>query len=448
MFPGVRSMSRILIVCFDGLNRKAVEKYNLEELKQVEYGDVITGSGMLSAALWSSFVTGEPPTKHGIVGWKNEALDNPSYFEDQGFKTIVSHAEKPIVQYFPFLDPRWKSMYLGIEHKPKEEIIRRNRQVFLESLEKIKSLEYDLFLVCFMLIDNLAHIGSLDEDAYHLAESWVRQLKEYGKPDWTLIIGDKDPHHHHPGYYSSSRKLKLDNPYWRDFYRIITGVMDMLKATAKSNEIIEEALRRYKKIGVAFSGGTDSLVLLHLVLAYKPDIPVIFVNTYHQFPETYEFVREIKEKWNLNLYEFKAERNRYVEFKEKYGDSKDFYIQCCLYHKIQPLLNGIKELGLDALFVGIRGVEHEERAKEKVFSPRDNPPHTRVHPLLHWTRQNVLDYVMFYDLPTNPLYRIGYTSLGCFPCTQPNPDPSKHERFGRARVREAHMRVLREAGYT
>jgi len=222
----------------------------------------------------------------------------------------------------------------------------------------------------------------------------------------------------------------------------------MLEEAAISNQIIEEAFRRFKRLGVGFSGGSDSLVLLDLVRQYKPDIPVLFVDTYHQFPETYQFIEKIRKEWSLNLHVFRAKENKFVEFKVKYGDTEDFYRECCLYHKINPLLRGIEALGLDALFVGIRAVEHEERAKEKVFSKRTNPPHFRVHPLLHWSREDILEYLAFYNLPTNPLYQIGYTSLGCFPCTQPNPDPSKHERFGRARKRELIMKVLREAGYT
>jgi len=220
-------MSRLLVICFDGLNRKAVEKYNLKNIMQVEYGDVVTGAGMMSGALWTTLITGEPPAKHKIHGWYSQALNDSFYLDKLGFKVLVRYARNPIVVYYPFLDERWPSMFLGIEHLPQETIIKRNTEVYEESLEKIQDPHWDLFLVCFMIIDNLYHYGKLDEGAYRTADRWVKNLKEAGNPEWTLVLGDKGTDHRPPGFYSSSKKLSLSSPNWRDFYKII--MEDILK---------------------------------------------------------------------------------------------------------------------------------------------------------------------------------------------------------------------------
>ena len=217
----------------------------------------------------------------------------------------------------------------------------------------------------------------------------------------------------------------------------------------KSQEIIRETLKKFKNVGLGFSGGTDSLVLLHLAKPIIPeDMPIIFVNTGHQFPETYEFIKEILKEWGIkNYHETRPNENKLEEFKKKFGaKTSDFTSICCQYHKIAPLMRAIKELGLDAFIAGIRGVEHEERAKEIIFSPREN--HTRVHPLLFWTPKDVLDYVKKHNIKCNPLYAQGYTSLGCIECTEKNPDPNAHERAGRGVVREKIMERLRALGYT
>ena len=70
-----------------------------------------------------------------------------------------------------------------------------------------------------------------------------------------------------------------------------------------------------------------------------------------------------------------------------------------------------------ALFVAIRWDEHPERAKETYFSPRIDPEHIRVHPMLHFTWLDVWQYIKQFNVPFNPLYLKGYTSLGCKPCT-------------------------------
>ena len=216
----------------------------------------------------------------------------------------------------------------------------------------------------------------------------------------------------------------------------------------KSKQIIREAFEKYQNAGVGFSGGTDSLVLLHLILQIKQDMPIIFVNTGHQFSETYKFIEEVKQEWNLKDFrEVKPEENKLEKLKEKFGfKTPEFTKICCGYHKIAPLMKSIGDFGLDAFIAGIRGVEHEERAKETIFSPREN--HDRVHPLLFWDSEDILTYVKENNIKCNPLYAEGYTSLGCTHCTDKNTDPNAHERAGRGVVREEIMEQLRELGYT
>jgi len=225
--------------------------------------------------------------------------------------------------------------------------------------------------------------------------------------------------------------------------------LSLAEKIVKSKKIIKEALEKYPKIGLGFSGGTDSLVLLHLALPIIPgNTPVIFVNTMHQFPKTYNYIERIKKKWNLkNFIEVKPEQDKLQGFVDKFGlKTPEFIMACCEYHKIAPLTKAIKDFGLDAFMTGIRGVEHEERAKETIFSPRET--HIRVHPLLFWRKEDALDYVRIRDIECNPLYAEGYTSLGCIPCTEKNLDSNMHERAGRGVTREEIMKRLRDLGYS
>jgi phosphoadenosine phosphosulfate reductase len=218
----------------------------------------------------------------------------------------------------------------------------------------------------------------------------------------------------------------------------------------KSKEIMLEAIKKYKHVGLGFSGGTDSLILLHLMLQVKPDIQTVFVDTQHDLPETYEFIEEVRKKWHLvNHTAVMAAENKMRKIADKFGlKTPEFTEICCGYHKIAPMMKAIKDFGFDAFFVGLRGVEHEERAKETIFSPRKDPVHIRVHPIIFWRSQDVLAYVKKYDLKVNPLYAQGFTSLGCYVCTDKNTDPNAHERAGRGVTRENIMKRLRDLGYT
>ena len=219
----------------------------------------------------------------------------------------------------------------------------------------------------------------------------------------------------------------------------------------KSLEILREAKEKYKNIGIGFSGGSDSLVLLHLALKVFPtNMPVLFSDTQHDHPETYEFLKKVIKEWNLtNFHSFKANSDKVKEFIDKYGlKTPEFTEICCEFHKIEPMRRGVDSLKLDALITGIRGVEHEERAKESIFSPRTSPKHMRVHPLLFWKPAEVLEYVKQNKIECNPLYAQGYTSLGCMECTSLNTDPTAHERAGRGIARETIMSRLRALGYS
>lgn len=222
------------------------------------------------------------------------------------------------------------------------------------------------------------------------------------------------------------------------------------KKIKETKKIISEALKKYKNVGIGFSGGGDSEALLHITLKLYPDIPVLLVDTRYEFPETIPFVERIRNEWNIaNLTTMRATTDIVEKLAKKYGKgTPKFTLEFNNHHKIQPLINGIKNLHLDAFIAGIRGVEHEERARETILSPRKNPNHIRVHPMLFWTRLDVQQYLRNNKLPHNPVYDKGYTSLGSTLDTTPNRDPNMHERAGRGIARERIMKKLRTLGYT
>jgi sulfate adenylyltransferase subunit 2 len=154
------------------------------------------------------------------------------------------------------------------------------------------------------------------------------------------------------------------------------------------------------------------------------------------------------------------------------------------------LKDTIAEYKFRALYLGIRRDEHGVRAKERVFSPRNQdfkwdyknqPPelwdqykaqaeeqeHIRVHPLLHWTELDIWEYIKREKIPITDLYfaKDGkrYRSIGCECCCSPinsNADDidkivqelkttKQGERAGRAQDKEEAnaMQKLRALGY-
>lgn len=214
---------------------------------------------------------------------------------------------------------------------------------------------------------------------------------------------------------------------------------------AQSQKIIKKAINKFgkEKIAVAWTSGKDSTVLLHLIKKTFTRVPfkVYFGDTTQHFDEVLNFRDKIAKKWRLDLVIGKPN----VAY-EKVKGSRE---KCCHALKTKPLNKTIKEQGWKAMMAGIRWDEQKARAKEKYFSPRRNPPHTRVHPLLHWTETDVWKYAKKYRVPENPLYQKGYRSIGCKPCTEPlgGTVGDGKERGGRVQDKEKIMQRLRALGY-
>ena len=232
-----------------------------------------------------------------------------------------------------------------------------------------------------------------------------------------------------------------------------------------SKQVIEEAYNRYNKLAAAFSGGKDSLVMTRVILDVVNENgweqPIFIVSDPVPIPENNEFIKKIIKEWGIKHYVFYKDLLKPEYFRRAGPVGKD-KARCCYWLKVVPLNRFIEENKIDALFVAIRWDEHPEREKENYFSPRENPPHTRVHPILHWKWLDIWLYIKERNLPFNPLYMKGYTSLGCAPCTSiVKPGGFKNideiiefvkskkvaERAGRDIDKEKIMERLRKLGY-
>ena len=211
--------------------------------------------------------------------------------------------------------------------------------------------------------------------------------------------------------------------------------MNFEEKVEKSKEIIREGFERFDKIGIAWTTGKDSTVLLHMVkeIFGKVPCPVIQGDTTVKFPETYELRDRLAKEWDLDLHVARPEIP--AGFKIA-GDREN----CCHLLKTIPAQKKIEELGLGAIIAGIRWDEQDARKNEEYFSERET--HYRVHPILHWTEEDVWRYTLENKIPYNPLYDKGYRSIGCMPCTEPTPEGGA-ERGGRAQDKEE---VIRSSG--
>ena len=245
--------------------------------------------------------------------------------------------------------------------------------------------------------------------------------------------------------------------------------MDRLDALeARSIFLFREAYANFKNLGMLWSMGKDSTVLLWLArkafFGHVP-FPLIHIDTAFKIPEMIAYRDRLAADWNLYL--IYGQNRAALDAKQTFPDGAVDRLSCCKALKTDALNKTLSgewpRYRFDAasggyvldehsdpftgVIAGVRADEEGSRSKERYFSPRGiqglwdvagQPPefwnqfktdfapgtHVRIHPLLDWTELNVWEYIDRERIPTVSLYYNQgngqrYRSLGCWPCTQP-----------------------------
>ena len=244
------------------------------------------------------------------------------------------------------------------------------------------------------------------------------------------------------------------------FY-VIISLMTFEEKIKKSKDIILQAVKQYplKSIAVAWTGGKDSTVTLHLIKeTFNNKIPfkVFFNDSTLEFQEIYNFVKRLTKDWQLDLIwqkhlsedikTYQMIMNSMSANKTlRLDELKEQAMEIMRIAKINAINYAIAKYHIKVFVSGIRWDEHEARSKEQYFSQRST--HLRVHPILHFTLNDIWKYIKKFNVPYVNLYDKGYKSLGEKPFTKPVKDKNAPERAGREATKEKTMERLRKLGY-
>jgi sulfate adenylyltransferase subunit 2 len=196
---------------------------------------------------------------------------------------------------------------------------------------------------------------------------------------------------------------------------------------AESIHIFREVAAEFERPVLLFSGGKDSIVLLRLAeKAFRParfPFPIMHVDTGHNFPEVLDFrdrlVPELGERLIVASVQESIDQGRVVEESGPRASRNRL--------QTTTLLDALEEHGFDAAFGGARRDEERARAKERVFSFRDEfgqwdpkrqrpelwslyngrirrGEHVRVFPISNWTELDVWQYIRTEQLEVPSIY--------------------------------------------
>lgn len=189
--------------------------------------------------------------------------------------------------------------------------------------------------------------------------------------------------------------------------------MNYLQKINDAKQLIAKAIKDYPNICLGCSFGKDSMVTLALVLSIKPDIPVFAIMADTEFLETYKFAASVATRYGLNYTEYR--------FTQEKGE------KCCGRPKVEKTKKALR--GYDAWISGVRKTEGITRSNFEPVEEKNGL--VKINPILEFTELDIWRFTALEMLPINPMYQLGYRSLGCSLCSFPEEDEQETERAGR-----------------
>jgi len=201
--------------------------------------------------------------------------------------------------------------------------------------------------------------------------------------------------------------------------------------TAAPAEIVTWAVERFgDKLTMATAFGLEGCTILSLLAEIAPETYVFNLDTGYQFQQTLDLRDRMAEKYGIEVDLLKPELT-VPEYEALHGGPlyKTNPNQCCFDRKIKLLHRGAA--GKHAWMSGIRRDQSADRAQAPIIGWDKKFNLVKIAPLANWTNKDVWNHISKHDVPYNPLFDQGYTSVGCWPCTRAVAEGETDERAGR-----------------
>ena len=197
-------------------------------------------------------------------------------------------------------------------------------------------------------------------------------------------------------------------------------------------DLIKWAASKYpKSFAVVTSFQSEGMVLLDMAARVLPSVRVVTIDTGRLPQTTLQMIDTIRERYGVAVEVVDPDPAEVAAMVSQHG--RDLFYRevplrliCCEIRKVRPLERKLREL--DAWAVGLRRSQAESRGEVRKVEDVDG--RLKLSPLADWTVAQVESYVLEHDVPRHPLYALGYTSIGCDPCTRAV-EAGEEERAGR-----------------
>ena len=175
------------------------------------------------------------------------------------------------------------------------------------------------------------------------------------------------------------------------------------------------------KIVFSTSFSWEDQVIAHMILSQNLPVEIFTLDTGRLFPETYYVWSRTNEMYHTKIKAYYPNQELLQEFITDKGPNS-FYESvenrkgCCFIRKVEPLKRALS--GNQLWITGLRAEHSPERGDlpQLEWDPTNNI--LKYHPLLHWSTEDVRNFINRNGIPYNTLHDKGFVSIGCAPCTR------------------------------
>ena len=217
-------------------------------------------------------------------------------------------------------------------------------------------------------------------------------------------------------------------------------MMDQLQQLQEifEKQPVEEALKQVTDLfpgSVKFSSslGQEDQVLTDIIARNKISVSIFTIDTGRLFNEVYETIEKTRARYKINIDVYFPQADAVEKMVNEHGpnlfyDSVENRQTCCGIRKVEPLNRALK--GVSVWITGLRASQTEHRKHIPVVEWLEDKKIYKINPLLHWSYDDILNYIKAFSVPYNPLHDKGFVSIGCAPCTRAI-EPGEDPRAGR-----------------
>ncbi len=199
------------------------------------------------------------------------------------------------------------------------------------------------------------------------------------------------------------------------------NIQDILQNLSPESAVLHLSNIIEDSIVFSTSFSLEDQVLTHMLRKHFDIVKIFTLDTGRLFNETYRVWQETEEHFNIKIKAYYPDSGELEAMIHQQGingfyQSERFRHNCCQIRKINPLNRALSGAGI--WITGLRKEQSAFRDSLELLEKDRSTGILKYNPLIHWSFEDVFQYIKAHEIPYNELYDRGFSSIGCAPCTR------------------------------